>query len=94
LLAGRLTLFEAAAGFRAMRQVKARYLQPDPLPFPGKTEEEQLCRQVLVYVETVSQGESGPAAVVARLHKDLQEHLERSGTVHLPLSGGPDHPRF
>jgi hypothetical protein len=38
-----LTLFEAAAKFGALKQVKAKYLRPVPLPFPGRTEEERLC---------------------------------------------------
>jgi hypothetical protein len=94
LLAGRLTLFEAAAGFRAVRQVRARYQEPGPLPFPGRPEEEQLCRQVLGYAETRLHGEPARAAVVARLHQQLQQHLELYGAVQLPASPDLDHPRF
>jgi hypothetical protein len=93
LIAGRLTLFEAAAGFRAVRQIKAKYQQPAPRSFQGKPEEEHLCREVLVYVELRLEGGPAQAAVVARLHKELQEHLERYGTVHLPALPDLD-PRF
>jgi hypothetical protein len=93
LIAGRLTLFEAAAGFRAVRQVREKYVQPASVSFPGQTEDEQLCRQVLVSVEARLRGDPARAAVVARLRKELQEHLERYGTVHLPASPDLD-PRF
>jgi hypothetical protein len=94
LLAGRLTLFEAAAGFRAVLQVKAKYQKPVSLPFPGKPEEEQLCRQVVAYVETRLHGDPAQAAVVSCLQKEFQEHLERYGTVHLPASPRLDPPRI
>jgi hypothetical protein len=94
LLAGRLTLFEAAAGFRAVEQVKAKYLPPLPLPFPGKSEEEQLCRHVIACVERRLGDKPEQATVGARLQKELQEHLERYGSVHLPASPRLDHPRF
>jgi hypothetical protein len=84
LIAGRLTLFEAAAGFRAVRQVREKYVQPASVSFPGMTEDEQLCRQVIVSVEARLQGNPAQAAVVARLNKELQEHLDRYGTVRLP----------
>jgi hypothetical protein len=94
LLAGRRDLFGTAAGFRAVRQVGAAYRKPVALPFPGATEEERLCRQVIVYAEAVLRDEPGRPAVVARLERQLQEHLERDGTVRLPPSPRLDHPAF
>jgi hypothetical protein len=89
LLAGRLTLFETAAGFRVVQRVKEKYFQPVALRFPGNTEEEQLCRQVIAYTETRLQDDPKQAAVVARLEKELQEHLDRYGRVRLPEAPPP-----
>jgi hypothetical protein len=86
LAAGRLTLFEAAAHFRAVQQVKAKYLPPVALPASGKTEEERLCWQVIRYVEAAMEDDPAQASVVSRLKNDLQEHLGRYGTVQLPAS--------
>jgi hypothetical protein len=94
LLAGRSTLFETAAGFRDIQLVKDRCGRVVSLPFPGRTEEEQLCRQVIAYVETQILEEPEGPATVARLKKELQEHLERYGTVRLPASPRLDAPRF
>jgi hypothetical protein len=84
LVAGRLDLFETAAGFRALQQIKDKHVKPVAVVFSGRTEEEQLCRQVILFVEQHLLNEPNQAAVVARLEKQLQEHLERSGTVRLP----------
>jgi hypothetical protein len=84
LLAGRLTLFETAAGFRVVQRVKEKYFQPVALRFPGNTEEEQLCRQVIAQTATRLEDDPKQAAVAARLGKELQEHLDRYGRVHLP----------
>jgi hypothetical protein len=92
VVAGRLTLFEAAAGFRAVRQVRDKYLKPVSVSLPGKTEEEQLCWQVIVAVEQRLLDKPEQAAVVARLNKELQEHLGRYGSVHLPASPRLDPP--
>jgi hypothetical protein len=94
LVAGRLTLFEAAAGFRAVQQTKERYVKPVPLSFLGKTDEERLCRQVLACVEQRLRDEPDQAAVVARLQQELEEHLGRDGTVHLPAPPDVGHPGF
>jgi hypothetical protein len=94
LRAGGLTLFETAAGFRAVQQVKDKYIKPAPLlvPVPGQTEEERLCRQVIAHLETRLQDDLEQPAIVARLEKELQEHLERYGSVHLPASPRLDPP--
>jgi hypothetical protein len=94
LLAGRSTLFETAAGFRAVQRVKDEYVRPVPFRFPGRTEEEQLCRQVIAHVEEQLRDEPEGPVVVARLEKELQEHLERYGTVRLPASPRLGHPHF
>jgi hypothetical protein len=81
---GRLTLFEAAAGFRAVQRIKEKYVSPVSLLFPGKTEEERLCRQVIMHVEQRLLDEPNQATVVGRLERELQEHLEKYGTIELP----------
>jgi hypothetical protein len=48
--AGRMTLLEGAAGFRAIDAVKARYAKLRPWSVPGQTEEERLCRRVILFV--------------------------------------------
>jgi hypothetical protein len=93
LVAGRLNLFEAAAGFSEVDKVKERHhVNPDPLPqyFPAKTREEQLCRQVITGVEWRLWNQPEQGVVVARLEKELQEHLERYGTVQLPEFRRPE----
>jgi hypothetical protein len=92
LLAGRLTLFETAVSFRVVQRVKEKYLQPVTLRFPGNTEEEQLCRQVIAYTQTRLQDDPEQAAVVARLEKELQEHLDHYGRVLLPVAPRLRHP--
>jgi hypothetical protein len=89
LLAGRCNLFEAAAGFRAVQQVTEKYMKPVPPPFPGATEEERLCRQVIVFVEQHLRDEPSRDTFVARLERHLEEHLQRYGTIRLP-----EPPRF
>ena len=48
--------------------------------------------QVIVAVEQRLLDKPEQAAVVARLNKDLEEHLGRYGTVHLPASPRLDPP--
>jgi hypothetical protein len=92
LVAGRLTLVEAAAGFRAVQQIKEQYARAVPLYFLGKTEEERLCRQVLAYAVEQRRDEPDQAAVVERLRQELQERLDRDGAVPLPAPPRLDPP--
>jgi hypothetical protein len=84
LIAGRLTLFEAAARFKAVNAARPANLPPILDPYPGATYEERLCRQVIVFADTELEGSYDRAEFVARLEADLQEHLDRHGTVVLP----------
>ncbi len=85
LLDGELSLFEVAAWFRYLNahpdcQDNFREAQP------GKTEEEKLCRQVIVWAasrareESPSQGE----ALARQLEQELQRHMDCNGGVILP----------
>jgi hypothetical protein len=94
LLAGRSTLIETAAGFRAVNAVKEKHTGRISLPFPGRSEDEQLCRQVIVYVGEWLRDEPDRDAAVAGLEKELREHLRRYGTVRLPAPPRLDPPPF
>jgi hypothetical protein len=84
LIARRLTLFEAAAGFHAVDGVKQRYIRPVPNTFPGQTDAERLCWQVITFVEESLRDSPDQEAVVACLEEELQEHLDQYGPPKLP----------
>jgi hypothetical protein len=90
LIARRLTLFEAAAVFHAVDRVRYPQGRPVPIYFPGKTEEERLCRQVIASVDERLHNRPDREAVVARLEQELQEHLRRYGAVQLPEFRPPE----
>src|SRR5262249_31634472 len=82
LLAGRLTLLEAAAGFRdldaGLPEVRDRLVQH----YPGMPYEMMLCRQVIEQERSVL-GVRDPdqvERVVARLEAELQAHLRPQTT--------------
>jgi hypothetical protein len=83
VIAGRLTLLEAAAGFRAVDQVKERSFRLVESAMPGKTAEEQLCRRVLAFVAGRLERSGQRDPIVGRLEDELQEHL-RHGALTLP----------
>jgi hypothetical protein len=86
LLAGRLTLLEAAARFRALDHA------PPPFNWEmfrevhrGDSDEERHCREVIVGVEA-ELIDSDPClclAICEQLERELQQHLER-GPLRLP----------
>jgi len=84
LIAGRLTLFEAAAGFRRLNEEFPRAVVKESVP--GVTEEEQLCRQVIAWVRVRLEVNPGEASedFVARLEHELLRHKQRNGAVLLP----------
>jgi hypothetical protein len=96
LLAGRICLLEAAARFR---QLNAPPPEADTSlfrgasVFPGRTEEERLCRQVIQWAATEFEDGGRPTAASAacrrRLEGELQALLER-GPVLLPPPPGAD----
>jgi hypothetical protein len=85
--AGRLTLLEGAAGFRAIDGIKARYALVVPGSVPGESDEERLCRQVILYVVSLVEGEE----VVGRLERELREQLRQQGKLQLPQFRRPEH---
>jgi hypothetical protein len=85
LLAGDLTLFEAAAWFRFLNENPPE-CPADPICWPGKSAEEKLCRQVIGHVEDEEgdQSRRTRGAECRRLEKELEEHLAQHGKVILP----------
>ena len=89
LIAGQLTLLEAAAGFRDVNASwpKARtFLQQ---AYAGLPYEHALCRQIIAYAEAElrHQGSAQKDSVLHRLEAELAEHLRRHGKVCLPGAG-------
>jgi hypothetical protein len=91
VVAGRLTLLEAAAWFRHLNNCDGPRPQAEALWGPqGRTEGERMCRQVLSWVRSDLQAcpESQYRAVYGRLEAELEAELARShGTIELPQGG-------
>jgi hypothetical protein len=87
LLAGDLTLLEAAAWFRRLN-ADPPHLAMDYSMLAGDSEEEKVCRQVISWVghHLAMKAASASEAhdVVHRLEGELQERLRRDGRVELP----------
>jgi hypothetical protein len=89
LIAGKITLAEAAALFRAINARRPKTFPLCPEPFPGRTDEERICRQVLAHVAaelSLSPGEADPR--LDCLEYDLATLLAQDGTIHLPPVSG------
>ena len=82
---GRLTLAEAAARFRDMnQQLPAFAWDTFRQAYPGRSDDERHCRQVIEFVRAQVQALSmADRAVAGRLEAELQEHLDR-GDLRLP----------
>jgi hypothetical protein len=85
LAAGRRTLLEAAARFRALSLADTTLERPLHDTYPAATEEERLCRWVIAYLQTTLRNEDGTAGLVTRLETELGEHI-RQGGLRLPGS--------
>jgi hypothetical protein len=86
LIGGRLSLLEAAARFRDLTVDSPECLRYLRNRFPGASDEECFCRQVIGWVE-IELKDRSPAdvpRVVGRLEAELQEHRSRDGKVSLP----------
>jgi WD40 repeat protein len=85
---GRLTLLEAAARFRDLDR------EPPPFDrdafrcsYPGASDDELLCREVIFFVRVEQRRRPGTdAGIVARLEAELNERLGR-GNLRLPATG-------
>jgi hypothetical protein len=85
LLGGRLDLLQAAARFKALNGSPTDESTAPRVLFPGGSEGEMLCRQVLEWAraEALVRG-PGAAARVADLEAELTSHLRQHGTIVLP----------
>jgi hypothetical protein len=87
LAAGRLSLLEAAARFRALDQ-----MAPGHPPaifhsyYAGSSDEERYCRQAIQLLRASRNSASEQTALAEQLEAELSEHLAH-GTLHLPESG-------
>jgi len=85
LLAGELTLFEAAARFKRLNDTPDGPAVDYRRNFPAPSDGESLCRWVLHYAETelLDAGVTDPGPLES-LRGQLEERLVRDGTVELP----------
>jgi hypothetical protein len=84
VIAGRVTLLEAAARFQAITLSRPAHLPMSLAGFPGNSEEERICRQVIHFVEIQMEGHPDASAEVARLNRELQDQLAQTGVIILP----------
>ncbi len=93
VLEGRLGLLEAAAHFRALDQAPPAFHWAEFRDsFPGASEEERHCREVICHVDGVKTIHPNATAVVARLEQELRAHL-RGGRPCLPeITTGFEYP--
>src|SRR5262245_56525328 len=86
VIAGRRTLFEAAAAFQALNGQNpdfnwAMFCRH----YPGGSDGERYCRYVLRWVELhLPEGSGQAEQVLKRLEAELEAHLRQHGTVVLP----------
>jgi hypothetical protein len=85
---GRLGLLEAAAQFRDVDVATPDCLHFVRIAYPGNSDEERFCRQVICWARSEVKLRSPKEAdrLAAQLEADLQEHLRRDGGVRLPES--------
>ena len=88
LLAGELTLFEAATRFRDLNAAAPEVTRNLQQRFPDLAPDHAVCRQVITFVEEElrRRAPERATAVVARLEDELAEHLRQHGRVCLPYS--------
>jgi hypothetical protein len=87
LLAGELTLFEAAAWFGFLNDHPPEFPDPYRQKWPGASDEEKLCRQVLSWTgvalrQTLPPGQAEEK--LRHLEQILAARLAHSGNVQLP----------
>jgi hypothetical protein len=86
VIAGRMTLAEAAARFRTIDASRPPHLPVHLDVVPGSSDEERICRQVIAYVENNLEGRPDRDAVLARLEADLRRHLEVKKPIGSPTA--------
>jgi hypothetical protein len=88
VIAGRLSLRQAAALFGTLNQVSPELVDlPWRVCFPADTDEQRLCRQVFQYARSeLAEAPKRREAVMARLEADSKEELCKEGTNRRPNS--------
>jgi hypothetical protein len=91
VLAGRLSLLEAAARVRAAGTELPSWARPKlECLFPGSSDDERQCRRVIALIEgTLRDEPSRCGMVIGCLQAELREHLLRYGGVRLPEIDSP-----
>jgi hypothetical protein len=84
LAAGRLSLFEAAAAFRAVNQRLPTGHEFNRSLAQGRSEGERYCRQVLCCLRGRRLPQQTRDKLIGRLEADLENELRRYGDVCLP----------
>jgi hypothetical protein len=85
LAAGRLTLVEAAARIRHLKDGPDNFWTFIRANERGNSDEERLCRHVIGWTEaTLFNRPAEAARITARLEAELKNHLRRNGKVILP----------
>jgi hypothetical protein len=84
VIAGRLTLLEAAARFRDLNAETPAFEDCNRI-YPGNSPEERFCRLVIDQVESEMEEEPEQAAELRRrLEAELRQHLGSGGAIRLP----------
>jgi hypothetical protein len=85
VLAGRLTLLEAAAHFRALNHMDPPIAWDAFRRLPGESDDERHCYQVIIYVEAAigTDDTESRKAIGGTLRTELRQHVGR-GTLWLP----------
>src|SRR5438132_8089865 len=86
VISGRLLLLQGAARFHALHAQRPAnsYCAPQTGLFPGDSEGERLCWEIIQWVEMDLREDPRRDRVVGRLVMELHEILARHGTVRLP----------
>jgi hypothetical protein len=84
LLAGQITLSQAAAQFRDLTWAVPKYVALIQMQYPNMNEAEKYCRYVLDYARRYSGHHKEPGQIISRLEREFNQSCRQSGSVHLP----------
>ncbi|HMC89155.1 MAG TPA: hypothetical protein VKI17_06390 [Gemmataceae bacterium] len=86
VISGRMTLLQGAARFQGVyaRRPQNPFCVAKVQLFPGASEGERLCRQIIQWVKMRLEKDPSRDQVVARLTTELHAHLARQGCICLP----------
>src|SRR5262245_1705481 len=93
LLAGRMGLLETAAWFRELNAERPDYLPMIRNAFPGSTDDERYCRNVIYYAQSyLNASGASDSAAVERLHAELARCSARGGVTLPAVPTSPERP--